>query len=248
MSFRPSSLLMAFIIGNFVVYTSLNAQVRDSTDRIFFENYVFATEGALENGTDFTSSVYSQGNISRLLYRIPMSRRLSVHVGAGLGVRQFSQESTLDQQECRRISPAADCSFLDGRYVRANHLSVFFELPAQVRYLLGGKGQGPYLTASTAAQLPVINSVETYAVNANRDETLLQDDELTARVSHFLSAGLGWQIRESYRNRWYLELTYSWSTNPVIENTVGTRRQNLALNYFQTIRARQLGLTGGLNF
>ncbi len=248
MHLRLSSLLFACVIGNSLVHPGLNAQVRDTTDRIFFENYVFATEGGLESGADFTSSVYSLGNISRMLYRIPVSRRLSVHLGAGLGVRGFSQKSALDRQECRRISPTEDCSFLDGRYVRANHLSVFLELPAQVRYLLGGKGQGPYLTAGTAAQLPIINSVETYAVNTNGNETLLQDDELTARVSQLLSAGLGWQIRESYRNFWYLELTYSWSTNPVIENTVGTRRQNLALNYFQTIRARQLGLTGGFNF
>ena len=125
---------LLFFLCSLLYALPATAQVSD-TKRWYFENATYAVLSQLATGTDYTSDRPSRGNTTRVLYRIPVGRRLSVATGLGLAVQQLRQHSSLDRYLCEINSPACRTTTVD--FVNANYASFAVEAPLQLRYFPG---------------------------------------------------------------------------------------------------------------
>ena len=235
---------LLFFLCSLLYALPATAQVSD-TKRWYFENATYAVLSQLATGTDYTSDRISRGSTTRVLYRIPVGRRLSVATGLGLAVQQLRQRSTLDRYLCEINSPACRTTTVD--FVNANYASFAVEAPLQLRYFPGEPGAGLYLLGAAAIQVPLFGLYDVYEVDVTTGESFVDKGEIAAQIAPYLSAGVGYQFVNSNRFTWYLEAVVGASTGNVIEDAGGTVAGS-QLNYLRSARVRQLGLTGGLNF
>ena len=161
-------------------------------------------------------------------------------------MQQLRQRSELDRYLCETVPPLP-CRVLVADHVIANYTSFSLEVPVQVRVYLSPHSQGLYLLGGAALQIPLVRDQDLYSVSNNGSENLLPDEQVQYRTTAYWTSGIGYQLRDSDRFAWYLELAASWSMSTVLEDA-GLSGELGRRNYFRSAEVRQLVLTGGLNF
>ena len=236
---------LAVLLYLLVATIPATAQQTSPTNRWFFENATYAVQPVRVGGAEFTTGRISYGNTTRVLYRSLLGNRLSLATGLGIVVQQLRQRSELDQYVC--AANLLGCLDTPADFVVAEHNALNLEVPLQLRAYLNRQQRGMYLLGGAAVQLPLFNLPSVYAVADDGTETIVPEGEIDAKTAVYASSGLGYERRVSDRMAWYLEVVASWSLNPVLGES-GLQDSAGNLNYLQTSRVRQLGLTGGLNF
>ena len=242
----PATLLLLF-----TAFGQLTAQGQEAKGEespwLFLEASPYLIDQSIQFGREYTSPGFSYGYDTRVMATRQLGSRVALQIGLGIGTRKFQQDSRYGQwwQVQSGRLPVSDPDRFDRVYLNQTYL----EIPLRIRAEVLQIGSGAlYLRGGTSWKLPLIQSVETYGVSeVSGGTSRIPDEEVSRKMTHLLTAGLGYLVKDANGYRWYLELHFGGSTGTVFDQEVkrgGVREQV----YLRSSRIREFGIVGGLGF
>ena len=214
----------------------------------FAEGELIVLQPLLRAGTDYTTARLAFGQTISVMARSELSSWLSLGLGFGLAVQDFTQISDYDRVVARNL-PIGQSDRLPRYTVRTDYGELALRIPLDLRAELFRVGPGRvYLRGGGGWNAVLISNHENWRVlDTGGNDQLVPEGELSTPSTAYLRGGIGFLVRESTGYQWYLELSFLQTTGNAIESETPFAFQGTG-TYLRTMRYRSFGIGGGVGF